>query len=86
MHGYDPSAWMTAVLITLMFAPLLMWFVPRCDHPECAQAHKDANAKASKAQGSAAERNHMAYHDRLRPQPLCIFCQQAKRDDVDPDE
>jgi hypothetical protein len=85
MH-YDPSAWTTAALITLMVSCWLMSLLPRCDHDSCRTSHNAETAKERKAEANdAAKHSHDVFHDRLRPQPLCVFCQAVKHDPPEPD-
>jgi hypothetical protein len=78
------SAWLFAVIVTLMVSCWLMTRIPRCSHAECDTAHKDASAREAKARTAADLERFHAYHDRFRPQPLCALCQATKRDDPEP--
>lgn len=76
----DESAFLTAVILTLMGCAWLLTVVPRCDHAECAKAHQTARIKGI---AERIEKDHITFHDRLRPQPTCPLCQARKRDDLD---
>ncbi len=74
----DTSAWITAAIVTLMVAAWLLAKLPSCGHTDCVAAH----AAHSVTDASASmEKQHITYHDRLRPQPNCVMCQAQKRDD-----
>lgn len=72
------SAWLTAVLLTLMVACWLMSVIPWCDDPECSASHKRHTLATRSA---SIEKNHVVFHDPLRPQVNCALCQARKRDE-----
>lgn len=75
------TAWATIILLTLMGAAWLLSVLPSCSEPDCANAHAKHRVAA---RAVAIEKEHITFHDRLRPQPKCALCQAAKRIDDEP--
>lgn len=74
----ETSAFLTAVLLTIMGCAWILWLMPSCNEPECAKAHqKHRVAERSKA----IAKTHETFHSPDRPQPLCSLCQGRKRDE-----
>lgn len=80
----DQSAMFTIVLISIIGAAWLLWLMPSCNEPGCAQAHAKHRVDARSRE---IEANHAAFHDpRTRPVLTCALCAAARRDADKADE